>query len=125
MSGVFENANGCITVTENAIAMIAGRAAMENYGMVGMKPKSASESLLGIISFIAGDSKKKGVKVTDVDENTVDIDLYVKLMYGLSMSAIAQNVISHVKYRVELLTGITVRDINIHVEDVWVESSDI
>ena len=125
MSGTIDNANGSITITESAIAMIAGRAALENYGLVGMTAKSASEGLLGIISFITGDSKKKGVKITDVDANTFDIDLYVKLIYGLSMSAIAQNIISHVKYRVETMTGLFVRDINIHVEDIWVESSDI
>lgn len=125
MAGITDNVNGTVTITESAIAMIAGRAAMENYGMVGMTAKSASEGLLGIISFITGDSKKKGVKVTDVDANTFDIDLYVKLVYGLSMSAIAQNIISHVKYRVEQMTGLTVRDINIHVEDIWVESADL
>lgn len=122
MSGVIENTNGTITITENAIATIAGRAATENYGMVGMSAKSASEGFINLISFITGDSKKKGVRVTAVDSNTFDLDLYVRLMYGLRMSTVAQNIISHVKYRVEAMTGIAVRDINIHVEDVWVDT---
>lgn len=125
MSGIIDNDMGTVTVTENAIAMIAGRAATENYGMVGMSAKSASEELFGLISFIAGDSKKRGVKVTEVDSNCFDIDLYVRLMYGLSMSAVAQNIISHVKYRVESLTAMSVRDINIHIEDIWVENPEI
>ena len=125
MSGIIDNDMGTVTVTENAIAMIAGRAATENYGMVGMSAKSASEELFGLISFIAGDSKKRGVKVTEVDRNCFDIDLYVRLMYGLSMSAVAQNIISHVKYRVESLTAMSVRDINIHIEDIWVENPEI
>lgn len=125
MPGIIDNKYGTVTITESAIAMIAGKAAMENYGMVGMTPKSASDGFLNIISFITGDSKKKGVRVTSIDTNTFDIDLYVKLIYGLSMSAIAQNIIAHVKYRVEHMTGITLRDVNIHVEDVWVESTDV
>lgn len=125
MPGIIDNANGTIAVTESAIAMIAGRSAMENYGLAGMKPKDASDGLLDMISFITGDSKKKGVRVTEIEANTFDIDLYVQLIYGLSMSAIAQNIISHVKYRVEHLTGMSVRDINIHVDEIWVESSDI
>ena len=124
MSGIIENNYGTVTITENAIAMIAGRAATENYGMVGMSAKSTSEGLMEFISFITGDSKKKGVKVTALDENTFDIDLYVQLMYGLSMSAVAQNIISHVKYRVESLTGMSIRDINIHVENIWVDDME-
>lgn len=125
MSGIINNDLGEIAITESAIAMIAGKAATENYGLVGMTAKSASEEVFGFIRFITGDSKKRGVKVTDVETNTFDIDLYVKLMYGLSMAAVAQNIISHVKYRVEALTGMSVRDVNIHVDGIWVDDIDL
>ena len=125
MSGIINNDLGEIAITESAIAMIAGKAATENYGLVGMTAKSASEEVFGFIRFITGDSKKRGVKVTDVETNTFDIDLYVKLMYGLSMAAVAQNIISHVKYRVEALTGLSVRDVNIHVDGIWVDDIDL
>ena len=125
MSGIINNDLGEIAITESAIAMIAGKAATENYGLVGMTAKSASEEVFGFIRFITGDSKKSGVKVTDVETNTFDIDLYVKLMYGLSMAAVAQNIISHVKYRVEALTGMSVRDVNIHVDGIWVDDIDL
>lgn len=125
MSGIIDNNFGAITITENVIAMIAGRASVENYGLVDMSAKSTSEEVLGFIRFITGDSKRRGVRVTSVDSNTFDIDLYVKLLYGLSMTAVSQNIISHVRYRVESLTGMNVRDVNIHVEDVWVEDADI
>ena len=125
MSGIINNDLGEIAITESAIAMIAGKAATENYGLVGMTAKSASEEVFGFIRFITGDSKKRGVKVTDVGTNTFDIDLYVKLMYGLSMAAVAQNIISHVKYRVEALTGMSVRDVNIHVDGIWVDDIDL
>ncbi len=125
MSGIINNDLGEIAITESAVAMVAGKAATENYGLVGMTAKSASEEVFGFIRFITGDSKKRGVKVTDVETNTFDIDLYVKLMYGLSMSAVAQNIISHVKYRVEALTGMSVRDVNIHVDGIWVDDIDL
>lgn len=125
MPGIIDNEHGTITITENALSTIASKAAAENYGMVSMSAKSTSEELLGLFSFIIGDSKHRGVSVTALDETTFDIDLHVRLMYGLSMSAVAQNIISHVKYRIESLTGMTVHDVNIHVEDVWIADNEI
>lgn len=125
MSGITNNDLGEIAITESAIAMIAGKAAIENYGLVGMTAKSTSEGVFGFIRFITGDSKKRGVRVTEVEPNIFDIDLYVKLMYGLSMAAVAQNIISHVRYRVEALTGMSVRDVNIHVDGIWVDDVDL
>ena len=125
MSGTVQNDMGTITISENAIAMIAGRAAVENYGLADMSAKSTSEEVLGFIRFITGDSKKRGVKVTAVDDETFDIDLFVKLNYGLSLNAVAQNIISHVRYRTESMTGMKIRDVNIHVEGIYVEKEEV
>jgi uncharacterized alkaline shock family protein YloU len=41
-------------------------------------------------------------------------------MYGVSLPAVAQNAVSNVKYRVEDLTGLQVRNVNIFVESIKV-----
>ena len=121
MPGIIDNELGKVVITEDIVAMIAGYAALENYGLVDMHSKSAADTL---IRFIGGESRKKGVRVSFNNEGKPDIDLFVKLMYGLSMSAVAQNIISHVRYRVEEMTGLTVNQVNIHIEGVWVDSDD-
>ena len=64
---------------------------------------------------------KRGVKVTVLsDGTTIDIDLHVTVMYGVSLPAVAQNAVSNVKYRVEDLTGLQVRNVNIFVESIKV-----
>lgn len=125
MSGIIKNDLGELVISENAIAMIAGKAATENYGLVGMINKATSQDVFNFIKFATKDSKKRGVKVTDIGSNTFDIDLYVKLMYGLSMGVVAENIVSHVRYQVQRITGMIIRDVNIHIEDVWVEDVEI
>lgn len=117
MSAIIKNDLGKILLNEDMIASIAGTAAGENYGIVAMNSKGASDAFMQLVG---GDSVKRGVKVTLVDDSNIDIDLYVTLMYGVSLPAVAQNTISNVKYRVEELTGLTVRKVNIYVEAIRV-----
>lgn len=108
---------GKITIADDLIANIAGYAAVENYGIVGMNSKKASDSF---VELFGKDNMRRGVKVTMVSPEVIDIDLYVTLEYGVSLPAVAQNAKSNVKYRVEEMTGLTVRAVNVHVENIRV-----
>ncbi len=108
---------GKITMSDDLIANVAGYAAVENYGIVGMNAKKAADTFVELFGI---DNLKRGVKVTTVGTNTVDIDLYVTLEYGVSLPAVATNTRSNVKYRVEEITGLSVRTVNIHVENIRV-----
>ena len=50
----------------------------------------------------------------------VDIDLFIIVEYGISISAVAASIIETVKYKVEHLTGISVGRVNVCVEDIRV-----
>jgi uncharacterized alkaline shock family protein YloU len=108
---------GKITIAEDLIASIAGFAAVENVGIVGMNAKTAGDSF---IELFGKDNMRRGVKVTAVSPDVIDIDLYVTLEYGVSLPAVAKNAKSNVKYRVEEMTGVTVRVVNVHVENIRV-----
>ena len=116
MTAVIKNELGTITMNEELIASIAGFAAGENYGIVAMNSKTAGDALLQLV----GGNVKRGVKVSILEDQSIDIDLYVTLMYGVSLPAVAANTISNVKYRVEELTGLKVKHVNIYVEAVRV-----
>jgi len=109
---------GRIVVTDDLIATIAGYAAIENYGIVGMCAKRAGDSF---VELFGRDNLKKGVKVKPVGSNTVDVDLFVTLQYGVSLPAVAENVKSNVKYRLEEMVGVDVRGVNIFVESIRVQ----
>lgn len=112
-----KNELGSIVVAEDLVSIVAGYATVENYGIVGMCAKRTGDS---IVDLIGKDNLKKGVKISAVEANTVDVDLYVVLQYGVSLPAVAENCRSNVKYRIEDLTGVKVRNVNIHVEGIRV-----
>ena len=108
MPGTINNEYGKVTISEDIIATVAGYAATENYGVVGMSAKTATDA-----------NKKRGVKVSFLGEgDEVDIDLYVTMVYGVSLPVVAKNMIDNVRYRVQETTGIKVANVNIHVESI-------
>ena len=55
-----------------------------------------------------------------IRDNRLSIDFHVIVSYGVSISTVADNLISSVKYKVEEFTGMDVEKINIYVEGVRV-----
>jgi uncharacterized alkaline shock family protein YloU len=104
---------GRITVADGLVEKIAGYATVENYGIVGMNARKG-------LDLFSKDSLGKGVKVTILSGDVVDIDLYVTLEYGVSLPAVARNTKANVKYRVEEMTGLKVNSVNVHVVNVRV-----
>ena len=116
MPGIITTELGKISISEDIIASIAGYAASENYGIVGMSAKTTGDQLWQLVG---GDNQKRGVKVTVLDDGEgIDIDLFVTVGYGTSLSAVAKNAIENVRYRVKEMTGLNVRNVNIHVEAI-------
>ena len=110
------NAYGRITVTDEAIAQIAGTTALECYGIVDLVSKRLSDSIADLM-------KKKrvsrGVKVI-TNGDRILIDLYVVLKYGVSIDAVAQSLRKSVKYGVERFTGMVVDTVNVNVAGIRV-----
>ncbi|MBQ1564569.1 MAG: Asp23/Gls24 family envelope stress response protein [Clostridia bacterium] len=100
------------------IATIAGYAAVENYGIVGMCARSAGDA---IVELFGRENLQKGVLVEKVGDNQVDVSLHVALQYGVSLPAVSQNTKQNVRYRIEDLTGVSVRSVNIFVESIRVQ----
>ena len=53
-------------------------------------------------------------------DNKVTLEFHVIVAYGVSISAVSDNLISNVKYKVEEFTGLSIEKINILVEGVRV-----
>ena len=55
-----------------------------------------------------------------ISENKISLDFHVIVSYGVSISAVTDNLINNVKYKVEEFTGMEIEKINILVEGVRV-----
>ena len=99
MKGHMNTDIGEIIIDNDVLAKYAGASAVECFGVVGMA--------------------SVGVNVT-IEDNKITIDLHIIVSYGVSISAVADNLISNVKYNVEEFSGLEVEKINIFVEGVRV-----
>ena len=105
-----------ILIVTDVIATYAGSVAVECFGIVGMAAVSMKD---GLVKLLKRDSLKHGINVTIAD-NKITLDFHVIVAYGVSISAVSDNLISNVKYKVEEFTGLTIEKINILVEGVRV-----
>lgn len=108
---------GVITIDPEVIAKYAGTVAVECFGIVGMAALSVKD---GLVKLLKKESLTHGIQVVISDDNKLTLDFHVIVSYGVSISAVADNLISNVKYRVEEFTGMSVDKINIYVEGVRV-----
>ncbi len=117
MPAKLENQYGIISIENEVIARIAGLTAIECYGIVGMAAKNVKD---GLVQLLKRESLTKGIRIT-VNGNKISIDLHIIVEYGTNISAIAENIISTVKYKVESVCGIAVEQVNVFVEGVRVD----
>ena len=112
-----EAQTGCVNISTEVVATIAGIAAGEIDGVAGMYGSFAG----GIADIFTGKKNPtKGVKV-DVQEKSAVIDLYLIVDFGVRIPELAWNVQENVKNNIETMTGLSVERVNIHVEGVSFE----
>ena len=112
----FQTELGAVSVDDDVVTRIAGYAALDCYGIVGMASKRSTD---GIVQLMGRENLGRGGKVRPSGDK-VDIDLFIIVEYGISISAVAASIIETVKYKVEKLAGIPVGRVNVCVEDIRV-----
>lgn len=107
---------GNIVIDNEVIAQYAGSVAVECFGIVGMAGVNVRD---GLVRLLKMDSITRGITVF-LNNNKLTLEFHVIVAYGVSILAVADNLISNVKYKVEEFTGIEIEKINIFVEGVRV-----
>ena len=133
-----KNANslGTIRIADEVVSIIAGLAATEVDGIAGMSGGLAyvwdrhhdfdyfcnmdmvEINLVDDIAEMLGRKNfAKGVKV-EVGEKEAAADLYVIVKYGVRIPDVALAVQENVKQAIETMTGLSVVEVNVHVQGV-------
>lgn len=107
---------GRTKVAEEVVAIIAGLAATEIEGVVGMSGGIVS----GIAERLGRKDLTRGVKV-EVGEEEVAVDLFLITQFGMSIPEIARRVKENVKEKIEAMTGLEVVQVNINVQGVHMD----
>jgi uncharacterized alkaline shock family protein YloU len=111
---------GQIDVSVEVIATLAGGAALDCYGLVGMASRKQLKD--GISELLGRDNLSKGVTIRE-DEEGIHVDMYIIVSYGTKISEVAHNVQSKVKYTLEQTLGIQTASVNIFVQGVRVTNA--
>ncbi|MCM3736172.1 Asp23/Gls24 family envelope stress response protein [Bacillus cytotoxicus] len=108
---------GQIDISTDVIATIAGGAAVDCYGIVGMASKNQLKD--GLTEILRKENFTRGVIVRKA-EDEVHIDMYIIVSYGTKISEVAHNVQTKVKYTLDQTVGLAVDSVNIYVQGVKV-----
>ncbi len=116
MAAEIKNDRGLIQISNTVIAKLAGHAATQCYGVVGMATRSSKD---GLARLLKKESMDRGIKVK-VNENVIDITLYVIMEYGVNIGTVGGIIKENVKYQVEESTGLEVGCVTVNVESIRV-----
>lgn len=114
-----ETTLGAVTVANDVLADIAGFVALECYGVVGMASPTVRD---GVAQLLARDKLRKGVKIANVDDRRISVDLWVVVEHGTNISEVSRNLADRVKYALGHDTDVDVATVDVHVVDVKVRT---
>jgi uncharacterized alkaline shock family protein YloU len=116
---------GKISVSQSVVQKIAGRACREVAGVhaMGSGATRAFGAIRERIPGSSGPNVAQGVGV-EVGETQAAIDLDIVIEYGVSIAELGRSIQRNVKQSVERMTGLEVVEVNVAVDDVYIESED-
>lgn len=112
------SSDGTVSYSDDVIATVAGLAAAEVPGVVGMSGGLVS----GLTEAFGRKSYTKGVKV-DVGNEQAALDLLIVVEHGKSIPQVARSVQENVRKAVETMTGLRVIEVNVCVQDINITES--
>lgn len=110
---------GNVNISDDVIGIITSIAAAEIEGVNGLYGGFAED----IAEMFGVKNLKKGVKVEIVDEVVV-VDLNIIVDFGIKIPDVAWQVQENVKNAIETMTGLTCKEVNIHVQGINMNSND-
>ncbi len=106
--------SGTLRVSNDVIADLAGYAALECYGVVGMAYTDAQDNIVRLLSL---GSLRKGIDVSSAD-GRVKVDLHTVLEQGVNMASVSRNLESAVRFTLKEVAQIEGAEVTVHVEDL-------
>ena len=121
--GALQTDKGQTTIADPVVTKVAGIAAREVGGVHALGGGVARA--LGAVTqrLPVGDSTAQGVSV-EVGEKEAAVDLTVVVDYGESIPRVSQSIRENVIRRIEGITGLTVTEVNVAVNDLYLPGDD-
>ncbi len=106
---------GHISVSSDVLTELAGQAAMSCFGVKGMTVLSMTD---GLVHLLKREAMGKGVKVVYNNDGTISIVLHIAVDEGVNIPVLCGNVRDEVRYKMETITGVSVKQVNVYVDSI-------
>ncbi|MCR4562175.1 MAG: Asp23/Gls24 family envelope stress response protein [Bacilli bacterium] len=106
---------GEIHISIETIAAVAGQAAMECYGVLGLSKKNNLRE--NINELLKKDDFKKGVYCTKKKDG-YEIEVYLTVAYGVKITEVISEVQKKIKFDLEKTFHISFNQVNVFVQDI-------
>lgn len=107
---------GDLIVSEDVIADVAGHAALECYGVVGMAAPNAVD---GLAKILPQSRLRRGI-VVSADEEGTTVSLYVILEHGVNINAVSTNLAEQVSFALKEFVRTPLKGVEVHVQGIKV-----
>ncbi len=107
---------GSLVVSEDVIADVAGHAALQCYGVVGMAAPNAVD---GLVKLLPQSRLRRGIVVSSDDEGTL-VSLYVILEHGVNINTVSTNLVDQVAFALKEFVRTPLKGVEIHVQGIKV-----
>jgi len=95
---------------------MAGFAALECYGIVGMASPTMRD---GVAQLLSRDRLRKGVQIRN-SESGVRVDLFVLIEHGTNLTEVSHNLSNRVSYVLSTIADVKVDSVDVHVQGIKV-----
>ena len=102
---------GSLRVSNDVIADLAGYAALECYGVVGM---AETDEERGVVHLLPRFRLRKGIEVS-LQDGFVVVDLHVIIEQGVNMASVARNLASTVEFLLKQIAELSDVEVRVHV----------
>jgi uncharacterized alkaline shock family protein YloU len=116
---------GQTKIADSVVAKIAGLAAQEVDGVHGLLSRGLGQTVVGLARAVARQQNREGGVLVEVGEKEAAVDVFIRAEYGVNIPAVAASVRNNVINRVESMTGLIVKEVNVEVLDLYFPSEEI
>lgn len=109
--------SGSIQIANDVLADLAGFAALESYGVVGMASPTLRD---GVAQLLSRERLRKGVKIGHNESGEVTADLYVVIEHGTNLAEVSHNLTNRIRHDLTSFAEVPVGDVQVHVQGIKV-----
>lgn len=107
------NEMGVVRIADEVVSTVAGLAAIEVEGVASMSGGWGTD----LVEKLGKKNFGKGIRV-EVNDQVTTIDIFLSIVYGYAIPQVAENVQKEVRSAVEMMTGLQVAAVNVHIVSV-------